>query len=64
LDQYEEKTMARATRDEIIALERAYWDAIMAKDGDRTSELAGETSLTTGRARCAGDSEIHDGQHD
>jgi hypothetical protein len=40
--------MTRASRDDIIALERAYWDAIMAKDGDRTSELAGETSLTTG----------------
>lgn len=33
---------------EIIALETSYWDAMKAKDGARTSELTGETSLVTG----------------
>jgi hypothetical protein len=33
---------------EIIALEKSYWDAMKAKDGRRTAELAGQTSLVTG----------------
>ena len=39
---------AALTRDEIIALETAYWDAMKAKDGTRAAALAGETSLVTG----------------
>lgn len=39
--------MATATKDEIIALERDYWDAMKRKDGKRTAELAGKVSLTT-----------------
>lgn len=39
---------ATPTPDEIIALETAYWDAMKAKDGDRTAGLSGETSLVTG----------------
>lgn len=39
---------AKPTADEIVALETAYWDAMKAKDGDGTAELAGETSLVTG----------------
>ena len=33
---------------DIIALERSYWDAMKAKDGGRTAELSGKTSLVTG----------------
>jgi hypothetical protein len=40
--------MAKATKDEIVALERDYWDAMKRKDGKRTSQLAGKVSLTTG----------------
>lgn len=36
------------TSDEVIALEKSYWDAIKAKDGRRTAELSGQTSLVTG----------------
>ena len=36
------------THDEIVALETSYWDAMKAKDGKRTSELSGETSVVTG----------------
>ena len=36
------------TRDELIALEKSYWDAIKAKDGKATAALSGETSLVTG----------------
>ncbi|MEK1889348.1 MAG: nuclear transport factor 2 family protein [Phyllobacterium sp.] len=37
-----------ATKDEIVALEKSYWDAMKAKDGRRTSELSGRTALVTG----------------
>jgi ketosteroid isomerase-like protein len=36
------------TRDELIALETSYWDAIKAKDGKRTAALSGKTSIVTG----------------
>ncbi|MBZ9604440.1 nuclear transport factor 2 family protein [Phyllobacterium chamaecytisi] len=36
------------TKDEIVALEKSYWDAMKAKDGRRTSELSGKTALVTG----------------
>jgi hypothetical protein len=39
---------AKPTKDEIIALERSYWDAMKAKDGRRTAQLSGKTSLVTG----------------
>jgi hypothetical protein len=39
--------MATATKDEIIALEKDYWDAIKRKDGKRTSQLSGKLALTT-----------------
>lgn len=39
---------AKPTRDEIIALEKSYWDAIKQKDGRRTAELSGKISLVTG----------------
>ncbi len=41
-------TAAKATKDEIIALERSYWDAMKKKDGARTAELSAKTSLVTG----------------
>ncbi len=40
--------MAHASKDEIVALEKAYWEAMKRKDGKRTSQLSGEVSLTTG----------------
>lgn len=40
--------MATATKDEIIALEKEYWDAMKRKDGKRTTQLSGKLSLTTG----------------
>ncbi len=39
---------AKVTKDEIVALEKSYWDAMKKKDGARTSELSGKTSLVTG----------------
>ena len=33
---------------EIIALEKAYWDAMKAKDGGETAKLSGAKSLVTG----------------
>jgi len=36
------------TRDEIVALETSYWDAMKAKDGRRTAELTGAKSLVSG----------------
>ncbi|PSH70157.1 hypothetical protein CU102_03425 [Phyllobacterium brassicacearum] len=39
---------AMPTKDEIVALEKSYWDAMKSKDGRRTSELSGKTALVTG----------------
>lgn len=39
---------AMPTRDEVIALEKSYWDAMMKKDGNRTAELSAKSSLVTG----------------
>jgi hypothetical protein len=39
---------ATPTKDQIVALERSYWDAMKAKDGGRAAKLSGETSLVTG----------------
>lgn len=36
------------TKDEIIALETSYWDAMKKKDGARTAELSGKTSIVSG----------------
>lgn len=36
------------TRDELIALEKSYWEAMKAKDGEATAALSGKTSLVTG----------------
>ena len=36
------------TKEEIVALEKSYWDAMKKKDGRRTAELSGKTSLVTG----------------
>jgi ketosteroid isomerase-like protein len=36
------------TRDELIALETSFWEAIKAKDGKAAAALSGETSLVTG----------------
>lgn len=40
--------MAKPTKDEIIALEKEFWNAMKAKDGKRASQLSGKTALTTG----------------
>jgi ketosteroid isomerase-like protein len=39
---------SKPTNDEIIALEKSYWEAIKAKDGARTAELSGEPALVSG----------------
>ena len=39
---------AMPTKEEVIALEKSYGDAIKAKDGSRTQELSAESSLVTG----------------
>jgi len=36
------------SKDEIVALEKSYWDAMKLKDGRRTSELSGKIALVTG----------------
>jgi ketosteroid isomerase-like protein len=36
-----------ATKDEIIALEKDYWNAMKRKDGKRTAQLSGKLALTT-----------------
>lgn len=41
-------TDAKPSRDDIIALERSYWDAMQRKDGARTAELAGDPSIVSG----------------
>ncbi|MDP3738338.1 MAG: nuclear transport factor 2 family protein [Hyphomonadaceae bacterium] len=41
-------THAKPTKDEIIDLEKSYWDAMKQKDGRRTAELSGKTSIVTG----------------
>jgi uncharacterized protein DUF4440 len=40
--------MTSPSRDEIIALEKSYWDAMKRKDGARAAQLSGKTSLVTG----------------
>jgi hypothetical protein len=40
--------MANApSKDEIVALEKEFWDAMKAKDGERASQLSGKLALTT-----------------
>lgn len=39
--------MAIATKEEIVTLEKDYWNAIQRKDGQRTSQLSGKVALTT-----------------
>jgi Domain of unknown function (DUF4440) len=36
------------SKEDIIALETAYWEAMRAKDGSETSRLSGDISLVTG----------------
>lgn len=40
--------MPHPTKDEIVALERDYWNAMKRKDGKRASQLSGKLALTTG----------------
>lgn len=39
---------AKLTKDEVVALEKSYWDAMKSKDGRRTAELSAKTALVTG----------------
>lgn len=39
---------AKPSRDEVVALEKSYWEAMKAKDGGRAAALSGENSLVTG----------------
>ncbi|MES1197031.1 MAG: nuclear transport factor 2 family protein [Pseudomonadota bacterium] len=36
------------TKEDILALERDYWDAMKRKDGQRAAQLSGQSSLVTG----------------
>jgi len=39
----------RPTKDDILALETAYWDALCRKDGDAASRLSADPSVVTGK---------------
>ena len=39
--------MAIATKEEIVSLEKDYWNAMKRKDGKRASKLSGNVALTT-----------------
>jgi hypothetical protein len=39
---------ATPTKDEIIKLEKSYWDAMKRKDGTRTAQLSGDNAIVTG----------------
>jgi len=39
---------SKPTKQEILALETSYWDAMKKKDGEATAKLSGATSLVTG----------------
>ena len=41
-------TDAQPSKADIIALETSYWNAMKAKNGARTSQLSGKTTLVTG----------------
>jgi hypothetical protein len=40
--------MANPSKDEIIGLEKDYWEAMKRKDGKRTAQLSGDGALVTG----------------
>lgn len=40
--------MNLASKDEIVALEKSYWDAMKRKDGERAAQLSGKSALVTG----------------
>jgi ketosteroid isomerase-like protein len=54
--------MAKPTKDEIVALEKEFWNAMKAKDGKRASQLSGKTALTTGARGVASISKAKMGQ--
>ena len=39
---------SKPTEDDVIALEKSYWDAMKKKDGNRAAELSAKDSLVTG----------------
>lgn len=39
---------SHTTREEILALEKEYWDAMKRKDGKRTAQLSADGALVTG----------------
>lgn len=39
---------SKPSKDDIIALEKDYWDAMKRKDGKRSAQLSGKDSLVTG----------------
>jgi hypothetical protein len=41
-------THAKPTREDIIDLEKSYWDAMKAKDGKASAALSGATSIVSG----------------
>ncbi len=55
---------AKPTKDEIVGLEKSYWDAMKKKDGTRTAELSGKTSLGNRRPRRHEHPKKQDGKND
>ncbi len=39
---------SKPTKDDVIALEKSYWDAMKTKDGKRTAKLSGKHALVMG----------------
>lgn len=39
---------AMPTKEEVVDLEKSYWDALKSKDGQRTARLSAKSSLVTG----------------
>ena len=39
---------SKPTKDDVVALEKSYWDAMKSKHGARSAELSGKTTLVTG----------------
>ena len=60
--------MATPSKDEIIALEKDYWEAMKRKDGKRTAQLSGDGALVTGARGVVslpeGQNESHDGRRE
>lgn len=57
-------TRTKPTKDDILALEKSYWDAMKAKDGKRTAQLSGRGLHRQRLSRRDAHSEGEDGRDD